>query len=141
MFVIKGFSLIELMIVVVIIGILSLVALPLYQDYVVKSQLTTVLAELNSGKNQYEIIYHEGGLSRSFTVQDVGLIDSVFCSYTINSPHIITGEANPAIECQLKNLSGILDGEIVSFNRMANGNWGCQISSGIAQKYNISECV
>jgi len=57
----QGFTLIELMIVVAIIGILAAVALPAYQDYTSKSKWASNLAEVEGIKNVIKVCMNENG--------------------------------------------------------------------------------
>ncbi len=56
----KGFTLIELMIVVAIIGILAAIAIPQYQNYIAKSQVSRVVAETGALKTAYETCLNDG---------------------------------------------------------------------------------
>lgn len=59
----QGFTLIELMIVVAIIGILAAVAIPAYQDYTIRAKVTEGLSLASSGKTSVgEFFASNGGL-------------------------------------------------------------------------------
>ena len=57
----QGFTLIELMIVVAIIGILAAVALPAYQDYTVRAKMSEVILAMSACRTSITEVYQSGG--------------------------------------------------------------------------------
>jgi type IV pilus assembly protein PilA len=57
----KGFTLIELMIVVAIIGILAAVALPAYQDYTNRAKMSEVILAMSACRTSVTEVYQTGG--------------------------------------------------------------------------------
>src|SRR5216683_2758969 len=58
----KGFTLIELMIVVAIIGILAAIAIPAYQDYTIRAKVTEGLNLADAAKTTVAESFQSGGL-------------------------------------------------------------------------------
>jgi type IV pilus assembly protein PilA len=65
----QGFTLIELMIVVAIIGILAAIAIPAYQDYTKKAQASECFVLLDGQKVNAGEVYHEDGDFSNFGLE------------------------------------------------------------------------
>ena len=94
----KGFTLIELMIVVAIIGILAAVALPAYQDYTNRAKMVEVLSFAASGKTAVAEYYQsEGKLPTDNSAAGMAA-DTAITSKYVKSVTVAAGVITAAIQ-------------------------------------------
>lgn len=135
----SGYTLIELMIAVAIIGILATIATTGYYFQIRKTQLITIYQELNNFRMPYQMLIDESATSASFSVTGLNMsAHSKYCRFSVLPP-IGDGHAPSAITCHIQNLN-YLQNELITLSVTADRKWQCMASDGIPKMYLPSAC-
>ena len=139
------------MIVLAIIGVLAAIALPMYQDYVVKAQIDRVYYELNSTRTSIESIISHGGTPTLDPNQDNQSIGSggryEYIGLNGSNPHsnLIYTASITNNGTQFEKLTATLGKNAytsiqqtqIILNRSNSGEWSCMVDGRAAEHWKI----
>lgn len=138
----KGFTLIELMIVVAIIGILAAVAIPAYQDYTIRAQVSEGLSLASGAKTALAEFYnHKGAFPTDNTSAGLEAPTGITGSYVTQvdagtTPGVIEvtfgGGANATIAGDVLLVSATTSAGSIT--------WRCKSDGSLADKYMPTNC-
>ena len=134
----KGFTLIELMIVVAIIGILAAVALPAYQDYTIRAKVSELLLAASAAKNTVTENIQSSGGSTATANAGVSLVavGKMLATSTVSTAGTITVIGDGSATSVGTAVTIVLT---PSVNTAGNVVWACTSASTV-HKYVPAEC-
>ena len=137
----QGFTLIELMIVVAIIGILAAVAIPAYQDYTVRAQVSEGLSLASGAKTAMAEFYNQRGTfpsdNASLGLSAAGNIQGSYVS------QVDAGNNAGIVEVTFGNdVNALISGDVLQVSAVTSAGsiqWVCK-SGDLDDKYLPTNC-